>query len=352
MWSFLVFTLTCALAANVEKRSIEIHEHGTVYEQTMTFDLDRNVQVIHVPAHNNIVESTTVFDFNNGIFVESQPGDKRCYVKKIPSTMATMEQNMKGLTSRMELNTGALEASSAPLVNKYFVTLSELKREDLSVVEMREECRGNRIFEVAEVTDSAAIPMKSSFGPISASQGMNGTVGQVRDYCEFHTQCAWQTCTFGSDSCFWTVDCPMSDDKCTDMRHNQNFHINGNPLNCKACFNTVCRNDRYDCHYDWHVACKDGAALKHGIPECTNDSDAGIDCGVLHCPAPSDEDTWKGGKGTFDCLQDNDHPDRVLVNNVCLFTCENGAPYGGGVIQCKEDEASHTTYWDDKTVCT
>jgi len=346
MWFLLLFTLAGSLATNVEKRSIEIHEKGAVYQQTMTFDFERNVQIIHVPAHNDIAESTTIFDFNKGVFVESQPSDLRCYVKKIPSTMATMKQNLMGLNKRKELRMEILDASSAPLLAKYFVTTEELQREDLTVLEMREECRGHQVFKVEEIDVSLGIRSRTSFGPVPANQSLTGAPGQ--ENCRFSDKCMWQTCYFGKDSCFWTVSCPNGDVNCGHMIHNGNFHVNGNPLTCKACFNTVCNNDDVNCYDEWHNKCDDGAKLEHAIPECSNEEDAGNDCGVLHCPVPSDEDTWKGGNGTFSCPQDKDHAAYVLDGHMCMFTCADGFP--GGFITCLADSETEPHY-EDNTIC-
>merc|ERR1719239_1015937 len=58
--------------------------------------------------------------------------------------------------------------------------------------------------------------------------------------CSFPSNCMWQTCWVGSDSCFWTVNCPENDKECDDMIHNSDFHVNDDPITCKACFNTAC----------------------------------------------------------------------------------------------------------------
>ena len=115
----ILLLLPSLLAAEVLQRTLEIQEHGTSYTQTVTFDFDRKVQIIDVPAHNNIVQSRTIFDFNQvislhshcsiyflsiqGMMVEAQPWVQHCYLKEIPENMATMEQMIKGLSKRGEV---------------------------------------------------------------------------------------------------------------------------------------------------------------------------------------------------------------------------------------------------------
>jgi len=310
------------LAANIQQRTIDIHEHGTLYTQTVTFDFDRNIQKIHQPAHNNIVEANVIFDFNEGFFVESHPVDKRCYLKEIPSNMATMDQTFKHLSRRKT----PVVTENTSVVKKTFVVVSELMLEELTNPDMRAECQHHKIFMVKE-TDSDAAP-RETFAPAEGNPLTNGK-------CSFHAQCFWQTCKFGSDSCFWTVNCPADDDMCDDMIHNSNFHINDNPISCTPCFNTHCILGNVDCNHEYHVDCDHGNALDHFVPECSNNATIGNDCGATRCDMPSDEDNFNGGKGTFNCINDDGHA-YVLEDHVCMFTCE-GSSYPGGYIQCLHD---------------
>lgn len=83
----------------------------------------------------------------------------------------------------------------------------------------------------------------------------------------------WQTCWVGDDSCFWTVNCPANDEECDDMIHNSDFHVNDDPITCKACFNTACKG----CDSAWDDC---GGDIGHNIPECENgDVEEGWDCG-------------------------------------------------------------------------
>jgi len=168
--------------------------------------------------------------------------------------------------------------------------------------------------------------------------------------CQFHAQCIWQTCYFGSDSCYWTVTCPAEDENCDDMIHNANFHgPDGTPIHCDPCFNTQCNNDNYNCQSDWDN-CDHGDLMEHHMEVCSNDADLGNDCGVAMCddPATFPADHWHGNQGhspgTFDCLMDHDHLGYVLAGNVCFFTCGDGGN-GGGVV-CKDDGS-----YQDMTSC-
>jgi len=323
---FFLTLLPGLLVAALEKRSIEIHEKGAVYHQTVTFDFERKVQTIHVPAHNDIAESTTIFDFKNGIFIESQPKNKMCYLKKIPSTMATMEQNYRAFSKRR----APVAASKTLVTQKHFTTTLELSLEDLDLEEMKEYCQGHKIFMVEEVDPEDSRIQKTSFTPAPENPLLRYQT------CSFHSQCLWQTCKFGDDSCFWTVSCPEGDEWCTEMIHNSNFHQHDTPITCTACFNIVCKKDGYDCYSDYHENCHDGADFASAVPACTNEETMGNDCGALHCDMPSDEDNFNGGKGTFDCINDKERA-YVLEDHVCLFTCEGSSTPTGGFIQCRHD---------------
>merc|ERR1739838_1078024 len=139
--------LPSLLAAEVLQRTLEIQEHGTSYTQTVTFDFDRKVQIIDVPAHNNIVQSRTIFDFNQGMMVEAQPGVKHCYLKEIPKNMASMDQMIKGLSKRGK---APVNAATAPVSEKRFGKFQEIKVDVLANDEMMKECENYKIFRVSE----------------------------------------------------------------------------------------------------------------------------------------------------------------------------------------------------------
>ena len=173
--------------------------------------------------------------------------------------------------------------------------------------------------------------------------------GAVRSgTCQFPAECMWQTCWVGDDSCFWTVNCPANDDECDDMIHNSDFHVNDDPITCKACFNTACKG----CDTAWE-SCSTGGGIGHGVGECENgDVEEGWDCGMdsdsiiicrqfcpgrKRCPWPSNE---KFADAVFDCPQDRFEDGYVLSGNMCYLTCGNSRP--GGAVVCKDDGT-----WDD-----
>jgi len=334
----LLALLPFLLEAKLLQRTVDIVEHGTAYTQTVTFDFDEKLLTIDVPAHNNIVQSRTMFDFNQGMMVEAQPWIQHCYLKEMPENMPTMEQMLKGLTKR---ENGPFNATNAKVVKKVFGHYEEINPTVLGHDDLIKECEDYTVFSMSQL-DHDLPAMKVS--PLQSADSYS-------DNCFFHSQCIWQTCYVGSTSCFWTVTCPMGDEYCDDMIHNNNFHDNGgNMLHCDVCFNTQCDNAQYNCLHDWEVNCNYGAGMEHHMEVCSNDADIGNDCGVAMCddPATFPADHWKGNQGhspgTFDCLQDKDHKGHVLAGNVCTFTCGDGG--NGGLVMCNDDGS-----YQDMTSC-
>merc|ERR1739838_653599 len=320
--------LPSLLAAEVLQRILEIQEHGTSYTQTVTFDFDRKVQIIDVPAHNNIVQSRTIFDFNQGMMVEAQPWVKHCYLKEIPENMATMDQMIKGLSKRGQ---APINAATAPVSEKHFSKFQEIKLDVLANDEMMKECENYKIFRVSEV--DPALPKRS---PEVSRMPVHGWLDgdRVAGDCFFPGECVWQTCTYGTDSCYWTVSCPPTPTgesaNCDDVIHNSNFHgPDGAPIKCEPCFNTQC--EKYNCKYSWENGCQlpeEQGGISNRLPECSNDADLGNDCGASRCVDPNtlDAETFKGnhcptGTAMFDCKQDYDHMGYVLAGHMCLLNC-------------------------------
>jgi len=338
----LLAFLPFLLEAKLLQRTVDIVEHGTAYTQTVTFDFDEKLLTIDVPAHNNIVQSRTMFDFNQGMMVEAQPWIQHCYLKEMPENMPTMEQMLKGLTKR---ENGPFNATNAKVVKKVFGHYEEINPTVLGHDDLIKECEDYTVVRVSQL-DHDLPTMKVS--PMQAADSFSDTAG-----CEFHGECIYQTCQYGTDSCFWTVTCSANDEWCDDMVHNQNFHDNDTPIHCEMCFNTQCHNDNYNCKYDWEHNCDAGAELDHKLPECSNDADLGNDCGAPRCDDPNTipADHWKGNQGnrdspgTFDCPQDEDHIGYVLAGNMCIFTCGDGR--NGGFVRCEDDGGSY----QDMTKC-
>merc|ERR1711872_452050 len=87
----LLVALIGLLHAEVVVKHLRIHEGEVDYTQTVTFDYDRNIQILEVPAHNSIVHSKTIFDFNQGVLFESHPERNTCYMKDIPEGVVSMD---------------------------------------------------------------------------------------------------------------------------------------------------------------------------------------------------------------------------------------------------------------------
>ena len=100
--------------------------------------------------------------------------------------------------------------------------------------------------------------------------------------CTFYKHCLWQTCQYGSDSCWWTVNCPDENDiSCEDwiLEHSSiNHQCQGGSgsedcqINCHPCYNMECPN----CGDNW-AKCE--PELPPKVTQCPDDSEAGQSCG-------------------------------------------------------------------------
>ena len=100
--------------------------------------------------------------------------------------------------------------------------------------------------------------------------------------CTFYKHCLWQTCQYGSDSCWWTVNCPDENDiSCEDwiLEHSSINHDcahetgeAGCQINCHPCYNMECPN----CGDNW-AKCE--PELPPKVTQCPADSEAGQSCG-------------------------------------------------------------------------
>jgi len=318
------------LAAEVIQRSLQIEEGGTSYTQTVTFDFDNRVQIIDVPAHNNIVHSRSHFYFNQGKVVESHPDHGNCYVKPMPLGIASMEKLAAVLGKRVAM---PMKAKEQKVVHRSFATSRRIPVHEINdLPEAFSECKNSHIYAVEHIPNT--FHSNKTFTHASA-ETVEEVQGSLRSgSCAFPSDCLWQTCWVGSDSCFWTVNCPANDYECDDMIHNGDFHVNDDPITCKACFNTACPG----CEEAWENSCGSGSEMGHGIKACENgDVQEGWDCGRKRCEWPNNE---KFADATFECPQDHIENGYVLSGNMCFATCGNGRP--GGAVLCQED-----TTWDE-----
>ena len=318
----ILLCLPALLTAETIQRSLQVEEGGTSYTQTITFDFDNRVQIIDVPAHNNIVHSRSHFYFNQvslsnhplpvtlfqGKVVESHPDHGNCYVKPLPVGIAPMEKLASVLGKRKVgkiLSSCNQYLSSAPVLRRpqckqrsrgWCIGLLQHLGEFLSMRSaiFRRRTQSARLLmstlwskypapsiptrhllmhQVATVS-KLRLEKFSKFS--STADAIEDVQGSLRSgSCSFPSNCMWQTCWVGSDSCFWTVNCPENDKECDDMIHNSDFHVNDDPITCKACFNTACPG----CEVAWEN-CGNGAEMEHRIPACENgDVQEGWDCG-------------------------------------------------------------------------
>merc|ERR1712179_62334 len=316
------------VASEVTQLSLQIGEAGDTYTQTVTFDFDNQVQIIEVPAHNNIVHSKSFFYFKLDKVVESHPDQRNCYLKPLPEGLVSMER----FAAILGRKSASITAERQKSVHRSFASTKRIHIE--AIEEMSEafsECSYSVLYEVERKPSS--FHSNRTFSQLPAE-----TVDSIKSSlrtCKFPSSCMWQTCWIGSDSCFWTVNCPANDDECEDMIHNSDFHVNDDPITCKACFNTACMG----CETAWEDGCGSGSGIGHGIKKCENgDVEEGWDCGRKRCPWPNNE---KFGDGQFDCPQDKIGDGYVLSGNMCSLTCGTGRP--GGYVICQEDGT-----WDEQ----
>jgi len=322
-----------ALRADLLQRSLLVEEGHMSYTQTVTFDFDKQVQTIDVPAHNNIVHSRAIFYFNQGKVVESHPDQGTCYLKPLPTGLVSMEKFAAVLSKR---SAAPLQAKDQKVVHRSFAAMTRVPLDTIvSLEEAHRECTDSVLYSVEQIASSAH--SNKTFTHISGASDDESSMRSGT--CSFPSKCLWQTCWVGSDSCFWTVNCPANDEQCDDMIHNSDFHVNDDPITCKACFNTDCQG----CEEAWEDVCNGGSEIGHGIGKCENgDVEEGWDCGRKRCPWPSTE---KFADAEFECPQDHLEEGYVLSGNMCYATCANGRP--GGQVICLED----TTWNEDALYC-
>merc|ERR1712061_519500 len=188
------------LAAEVIQRSLQIEEGGTSYTQTVTFDFDNRVQIIDVPAHNNIVRSRSHFYFNQGKVVESHPDLGNCYVKPLPVGIAPMEKLALALGKRKAT---PIQAKEQRVMHRSFATTERIPPHEISdLPEAFMECKGSRVYAVEQIPSTFHSNKTFTHASAEAIEEIQGSL-RTGD-CKFPADCLWQTCTIGSDSCFWT----------------------------------------------------------------------------------------------------------------------------------------------------
>merc|ERR1711915_354795 len=130
MRSLILLALSGLLHGEVVVKQLHIHEGGTNYNQTITLDFDRNIQILEVPAHNQIVHSKTIFDFSQGVMIESHPEAKLCYMKDIPVGIVSMEK----FGTFLDDNKGTIKAAKEVTTRRAYKTVSKVTHQQFSAL--------------------------------------------------------------------------------------------------------------------------------------------------------------------------------------------------------------------------
>jgi len=321
MRSLILLALSGLLHAEVVVKQLHIHEGGTNYTQTITFDFDRNIQILEVPAHNHIVHSKTIFDFNQGVMIESHPEAKLCYMKDIPVGIVSMEK----FGTFLDDNKGTIKAAKEVTTRRAYKTVSKVTHQQFSALATAAvtECVGYTTYLVQPV-QVEEIEISYQRAPISL-----GKLFGDDDNCMFPHTCLWQTCKYASDSCWWTVNCEDPEDKyCSgSLEHSQVIHHCPNDecnIACTPCFNLQCP----ECPDAWnecHPIFSQGE-----VPPCPDDPELGKDCGQVFCPMVDDIPN-----GNWSCNSGNSADAKQPSGQTCLLFC-TGMVYGGS-ITCEDD---------------
>merc|ERR1712179_186501 len=252
----ILLCLPALLTAETIHRSLQVEEGGTSYTQTITFDFDNRLQIIDVPAHHNIVHSRSHFYFNQGKVVESHPNRGNCYVKPLPVGIAPMEKLASVLGKR---KASPIQAKEQSVVHRSFATSRRIPLSEISdLPEAYTECKSSRAYAVEQIPSTFHSNKTVTHASADTMEEVQGSLRSGS--CAFPADCLWQTCWVGDDSCFWTVNCPANDNECDDMIHNSDFHVNDDPITCKACFNTACPG----CEESWEKAGIVGESVVNG----------------------------------------------------------------------------------------
>jgi len=334
MKHILLAALAGLLHAEVVVKHLHIHEGEVDYTQTVTFDYNRNIQILEVPAHNSIVHSKTIFDFNQGVLFESHPERNICYMKDIPEGVVSMDS----FAAFLDKNNDTIIASQQKTTKRAYKTTKKIAPHQLSSMasEVVAECAGSTVFQV-----QPARPEEFALSYSRAPKSLADAFLAGKEECQMEDNCLWQTCQVGSsDSCWWTVNCGANEDNCDEtLEHNQILHDCAGESNqdcqvyCTPCFNLQCPG----CQSYWDNGCKPGMQGQT-IDACPADPALGKDCGKLYCRK---HDEISGGK--WNCPGDEPDAGRIEEDHTCLLMCDSGE--FGGMITCKSKDRN--TYWDE-----
>jgi len=331
---FLLLSCLCGLLhANVVTRHLDVVEGKANYRQTVTIDYDKNIQIVEVPAHNHIIHSKTIFDFNKGKLFESHPEQKTCFVRDIPEGTA----DLKTFDEYLQKKTVKLIANKEKRVQKAFETSRRWNVKMLKSMasEVIEECGESEIYEVVEVPMDTARKTLVENKPtkqVSAYEKMM----RSGNGCQLPDECVWQTCRYGSDSCYWTVNCrPQADqpDEDCEIYHSSNLHNGNNQIHCDVCFNLQCGPSCTDVWND--PGCNNIISGGGKIKPCPEDPTYGGDCQDLsepHCYLPEVYYPKAASAGEFKCPTGDLEKGIVHLDGTCVYVCSTGM--FGGTLTC------------------
>eukprot|EP00091_Calanus_sinicus_P021300 TRINITY_DN6233_c0_g1_i1.p1 TRINITY_DN6233_c0_g1~~TRINITY_DN6233_c0_g1_i1.p1 ORF type:complete len:338 (-),score=96.89 TRINITY_DN6233_c0_g1_i1:67-1080(-) len=322
MNSLLLLLGALSVNAEIVVKHLTIHERGTQYTQTITLDHERNIQTIEVPAHNHIVHSKTIFDFNQGVLFESHPNSGICYMKNIPQGMVDMQK----FQSFLEKRTGPITASEEKTTRRVYTTTSKMSAHQLSSMaqEVTAECGHSNVYQVKQISEEDL--------EISVSKAPRKLMDHLREDpgCDMADACLWQTCQYGDDSCWWTVNCDITEDDCQEtLEHNSINHecadanANDCQISCKACYNTMCPG----CAEGWEACRPVFDAANMG--KCPEDPLLGKNCGQVYCTMPESVDG-----GSWMCPGHDANDPKVKAGQTCMLFC--GIDFGGSML-CNDE---------------
>jgi len=216
-------------------------------------------------------------------------------------------------------------ASNEKRAQKSFATTRRVGLNSVSSLtkEAYTECSGSFIYEVTQVSNDIR---QVSFNPAPYDAYKQLMTTRLGD-CHMPANCLWQTCYVGSDSCYWTVNCPVTDDDCNDLLHESDFHTDGVQVTCHPCYNMMCQG----CTTAWTDGGCGPVFEAHGVPKCPTGPDYEKDCGAKHCQYPNDQ-----AGGEYQCPADGLENGGVEAGHTCILYCQPGNGFGG-VITCQDD---------------
>merc|ERR1712042_50764 len=326
----LLAALAGLLHAEVVVKHLRIHEGEVDYTQTVTFDYDRNIQILEVPAHNSIVHSKTIFDFNQGVLFESHPERNTCYMKDIPEGVASMDS----FAAFLDKKTDTIIASQQKTTRRAYKTTKKITPHQLSSMasEVVAECAGSTVFQV-----QPASPEEFSVSYSRAPKSLADAFLAGKEECNMEGDCLWQTCQVGSDSCWWTVNCDVNEHDCDEtLDHSSVIHEcadhtqNGEcQISCKPCYNLQCPG----CADSWEE-CRPTFESQN-VGTCPSDPELGKNCGIVYCPMHSDMP-----HGHWECPGSEPGDAKIEEGQTCVLWCPDQV--FGGMITCKDDAT-----WDE-----